>query len=266
MQLGSTTWNWERFAARAPLESILTELPAGAAAWELEGFLRTGRGELERVRARATELGLCFGGERALDFGCGVGRLSLPLLEHYGRVDAVDASAAMLARARELAQESGAGDRVRWVHHRGPDLERLEDGAYDLVFTLLTLQHLPPVHAARFLTELVRKLRPGGTLFAQVPAESHPDSIRLLARSTLKERLRALLPPALLERYRHLRTGRPRMDMFGLPREEVERLVAAAGARLVATDRFDDTGGLLPSYRYFATCDAGSQPAARGTG
>ena len=255
MRLDSTTWNWERFGRRAPLEAILTELPTGVAAWQLEAFLETGRVEVERVRSRALELGLPFGGEAALDFGCGVGRLTLPLLAHHARVDGVDASAAMLARARQLAQASGAGDRIRWVHNDAPDLRRLEEGAYDLVLTLLTLQHLPPVHSARFLGELVRKLRPGGTLFAQVPAESHPDSTRLLARSSMKERLRALVPPAVLERYRHARTGRPRMDMFGLPRAEVERLVAAAGGRVVAADRFDDTGGLLPSLRYFVTRD-----------
>ena len=235
--------------ARAPLESILTTTPQGSDRWSQAAFFETGVRELKRIRGRALELGLPFGGARALDFGCGVGRIARPLLAHYDSVDAVDASAAMLALGRAL-DTSG---RVRFVHNTGPRLAGLPDGHYDLAFSLITLQHLPPDHAGRFIAELTRVLRPGGTLFFQLPTECHPSSARLLARETLKEHARALVPPRLLESYRHRRTGHPRMDMFGVPRRVVERIVASAGGRLVAADECDDTGGLLPSLRYFAT-------------
>jgi len=248
VKLAQVAWNWERFGRQAPLEAILTELPTGAAVWETEAFFDTGRRDWSRIRARLRELGLPCSGARALDFGCGVGRLARHLLADFAQVDALDVSASMLRRGREL----NPGERIRFLRNTGPALDLVQDGAYDLVLSHITLQHLPPPLAGRYVEQLLRKTRPGGALFFQLPAESLPHSARLLERRTLKQRLRALLPPTWLERYRYLRSGHARMDMFGLPPAEVEALLEAAGGRLVAADAHDDTGGALPSFRYFA--------------
>jgi len=249
MKLSQVGFNWETFGARDPLAAILTEGPATRAAWETEAFFRTGLEEWTRIRARCAELGLGASGARALDFGCGVGRVSRHLLADYEQVDAVDIAESMLRRAREL----DTGGRIHFLHNAQPHLKLVPDRDYDLVLSLITLQHLPPPYARTFIGELLRKLRPDGTLFFQLPARSHPGSARLVEAGSLKQRLRSLLPPVFLERYRLFRTGRPRMDMFGLPRDEVEHLIGASGGRLVAADEHDDTGGLLPSFRYYVT-------------
>jgi SAM-dependent methyltransferase len=49
-----------------------------------------------------------------LDAGCGIGDLARPLAERVGRIDAVDQSAAMLARARTMP--GGGGSNIRWVN------------------------------------------------------------------------------------------------------------------------------------------------------
>jgi SAM-dependent methyltransferase len=51
--------------------------------------------------------------QRVLDAGCGLGDLARPLAQLVARVDAVDRSAAMLARGRRLP--GGAGTSLRWV-------------------------------------------------------------------------------------------------------------------------------------------------------
>jgi len=251
MKLSQIAFNWDALGERDPLGAILT---GRSDPWELEAFFRSGREEVERVRARVRELGLEFGGARALDFGCGVGRLSRHLLEHYERVDGVDIAPSMLRKARELhpADDPEHRGRLRFVLNDRGDLEALEDGAYDLVFSHITLQHVPPDYTRGYLREFFRKVRPGGLVLFQLPGESHERSVRLLSGASWKQRLLAFLPGRWLERYRLFRTKRPRMNMFGLPREEVEALVEAVGGEVVATDEVDDTGGLLRSYRYFA--------------
>ncbi|MDP3820414.1 MAG: class I SAM-dependent methyltransferase [Burkholderiales bacterium] len=57
--------------------------------------------------------GLAPGRTRALDLGCGPGKLALGLAEAFGEVFAVDPSAAMLGAGRELDQ--GRHGNVRWV-------------------------------------------------------------------------------------------------------------------------------------------------------
>ena len=63
---------------------------------------------------------------QALDFGCGVGRLTQALAEHFERVAGVDIAASMIARAR---QENRHGDRVRYVVNERSDLAGLGSAA-----------------------------------------------------------------------------------------------------------------------------------------
>jgi 2-polyprenyl-3-methyl-5-hydroxy-6-metoxy-1,4-benzoquinol methylase len=58
--------------------------------WKVEEFMVTGGPTIETVLRLLEELGLTVGRTRALDFGCGVGRLSQPLAEQFERVAGVD--------------------------------------------------------------------------------------------------------------------------------------------------------------------------------
>src|SRR5258708_38031284 len=56
-----------------------------------------------------------------LDVGCGTGNVARPLAEYVERVDAVDRSLPMLARARTLP--GGDSPKIRWLHGRAEDVE-----------------------------------------------------------------------------------------------------------------------------------------------
>jgi 2-polyprenyl-3-methyl-5-hydroxy-6-metoxy-1,4-benzoquinol methylase len=78
-------------------------------------------------------------GSTVLDYGCGVGRLSKPIIERYGaRVTGVDASAHMLALARDYVRS----DRFCTLTLPGLDYLIREDSAsFDAVISVWTLQH-----------------------------------------------------------------------------------------------------------------------------
>ena len=63
-----------------------------------------------------------------LDLGCGTGLLSRPLIRHVGRVDAIDASAAMIEEAR--VQPGGRDRGIRWIVARAEDAKL--NGPYGL--------------------------------------------------------------------------------------------------------------------------------------
>lgn len=57
--------------------------------------------------------------DAVLDIGCGRGELARPMLEFAGRVDALDVSAQMIARGRQLPD--GNSPRLRWIQGRLED-------------------------------------------------------------------------------------------------------------------------------------------------
>jgi O-antigen biosynthesis protein len=111
--------------------------------------------------------------ERALDLGCGDGRLTTEL--DARRIVAADASPVALERAgRRL------GPDVELVEIE-PDRELpLEDSQFDLVLCAETLEHVRDTQL--FLSEMRRVLRPGGTLAVTTPAHNRLTGLRILVR------------------------------------------------------------------------------------
>ena len=92
-----------------------------------------------------------------VDLGCGTGRYSTPLANHFdAEVVAIDRSAKMLAEARKKD-----APRVRYVRASGAALP-LRDGSVDMIFMSMVFHHFEnPLHAMR---ECHRVLRAGGTV------------------------------------------------------------------------------------------------------
>jgi SAM-dependent methyltransferase len=111
--------------------------------------------------------------ERALDLGCGDGRLSAEL--DALKLFAADVSLVALERAR-----SRLGADAQLVELE-PDAELpLEDSQFDLVLCAETLEHVRDVQL--LLAEVRRVLRPGGTFAVTTPAHSRLTGLKLLVR------------------------------------------------------------------------------------
>lgn len=93
---------------------------------------------------------------RALDFGCGAGRSSRFLRGLGYDVTGVDISPAMLARARELDDEPGAGARYLLIDD---DPAALPPGPFDLVLAAYPFDNIPGVdHRVALLKGLRERL------------------------------------------------------------------------------------------------------------
>lgn len=135
-----------------------------ARARELAGRLEM-RGKAEdEIEARAAYLALLGVGEgqRVLDAGCGSGVVTREIARLVGRTGCavgVDPSAALLAVARELADDAGLGDRLEFREGSVLALP-FPDGAFDAVVAATVLSHVPG--GARAVQEMVRVAHPGG--------------------------------------------------------------------------------------------------------
>jgi hypothetical protein len=71
--------NWEQFGKQNPPWAILTDPDKRNVKWYLDEFFDSGRIEITRIMELASTFDLPKTHDYALDFGCGVGRLTQAL-------------------------------------------------------------------------------------------------------------------------------------------------------------------------------------------
>src|SRR5690606_35788662 len=194
--------------------------------WDQEKFFQTGVGDIHRY-FESFFLSCHPNLKRgvALDFGCGVGRLTRPLSQHFEICIGVDISSTMVERANALKQQ----EKQIFLLNQREDLGMFASGSFDLVFTLIVLQHMEPDLHQAYLREFARILRPGGGLLFQLPAHIEGQD---------------LAKPDLF--------GEPRMEMYGTNPDEVVQLLESSGVKDLAVEEKDAAGDTIKSHHYAA--------------
>jgi SAM-dependent methyltransferase len=243
-ELDALQRTWTELGEDDPLWAILSDpaMEGGGWAEHVPEFFDSGRREVRARLDRLEELGLASAGRAALDFGCGVGRLTRALGHYFTEAHGVDIAATMLAAA-------AARDDPGCVYHHNPrpDLALFPDDRFDLVYSRLVLQHMPPVLMEGYLREFARVSAPGGAIVAQIP-ERRRGPARLLAPIAGALRPGGAGAPA-----------KARIEMHGLPRARVEAVLTEAGAHLLAVDRDRSAGSRWISWMYYAALPGGGR-------
>jgi SAM-dependent methyltransferase len=100
-----------------------------------------------------------FQPKRALDFGCGVGRLLMPLARICDSVTGVDVSHHMLQEARRNCEVRGI-DNVELVG--SDDSLSTVSGTFDLIHSYIVFQHIPTERGERLMRNLIHRLQENG--------------------------------------------------------------------------------------------------------
>jgi SAM-dependent methyltransferase len=158
-QLGIDRAHW---SVTAKEEFLPEHLAANQAAFEA-----TGQEDLKLILAVLTRNGLPVDMFRHVcDFGCGVGRVSLPLAGRFPRVTACDVSDPHLRHGRDAAISRGLNN-IAFTLAEPPDFGMTEP--FDLWFSNLVLQHNPPPIIAMILCRMFAMLASGGVALFQIP-------------------------------------------------------------------------------------------------
>ncbi len=174
MRLDELAHNWDRFGREDPMWAVLTNSYRKGNRWDPDEFFETGRSTVSDWLDVLDRLDVAVNRGRALDFGCGLGRLTQALCEHFDRCDGVDIAPSMIEGAERWNRH---GSRCTYHLNTGGDLADFADGAFDLVFCYLVLQHMEPDLAKGYISEFMRLLGPGGVVVFQVPEAWHPPQL-----------------------------------------------------------------------------------------
>lgn len=153
-----TTEDWIQLGADEPWWGVLSApefLSANLTEDAKERFYAQGKTEIDWVVGLIQQQDRYFRAARALDFGCGLGRLSFAMAPHCSWVTGVDVSPGMLAEAERQRLARGVAN----VTFAGaiPD-----DVTFDWVNTYIVLQHILPRVGYAIIEDMLARLNPGG--------------------------------------------------------------------------------------------------------
>jgi SAM-dependent methyltransferase len=222
--LAELSRDWTRLGLEDPLWAVCVDPARRGGRWQLDDFLATGRAEISDAMSRLDQLGICQSRISALDFGCGVGRLTAALSAHFESVTGVDIAPSMIEHAQRMHSATGCV----FVVNDQPDLSAFGDGSFDLVYSSLVLQHMPPALADCYLREFVRVVRPGGAIVLVVP-ETH--------RRTARGLVYAHVPHPMVRWVQLTLFGYPAsMRMEAVPASRIAKILGSGDANIVASD------------------------------
>jgi 2-polyprenyl-3-methyl-5-hydroxy-6-metoxy-1,4-benzoquinol methylase len=221
-----TPSDWEDLARREPYFPVLTDEGARE-----EAFLESGEADIALLLpAVASILGREVPLTSVLDFGCGAGRLTIPLARRAVHVVACDIAPSVLEHARKNVREAGLSN-VTFVETRELAWR------FDFICSLLVFQHIRPVDGYKLIRGLLRLLSPGGVAALQLTLEPSGGGLRRLARMRHKRGMRRVLP--------HRMQMPVWMQMNAYDERVVIRDVAAAGASPIGRFPTSDSDSVL---------------------
>lgn len=163
----------------------------------------------------------------ALDFGCGLGRMSNSIAKlGFKQTLCVDSAQSMLDAAKVALRElAGRGTVMRDALKRigfvisGPDLLcSVSPGSMDFVHSVLTLQYMKPLVQASYIEQFCDALRVGGTGLVQTAVELRTDTG---------------------DRHCALEGGRDGSAMYHLPEREITNHLTARGCVVQMVTPYD---------------------------
>jgi SAM-dependent methyltransferase len=242
--LSSERDRWERLA-RDPYYAVLNveeHREGRMSVADRAAFARSGEEDVARTVDEIRRwIDPQFAPRRAVDFGCGVGRLTIPIARLAGEVVGVDISEAMLAEARRTCDAGGITN-ARFVSSAAY-FATAPGGVppVDFVHAYIVFQHMPPRAGLWAADALLGQLASGGVAALHFTYGRRAPLVRRAVH-----RLRRIVPGvnALVNALRRRPLLEPLIPMNEYDLGALFALATAHGAAAVHA-RLTDHGGHL---------------------
>lgn len=236
--------NWDEFAKKDPLWSILPLPEKKGNRWNIQDLFITGEKEIKSIMAYVGTLGIKIGNEKALDFGCGVGRLTQALAAYFSECYGVDISSKMIALANQYNQHS---KRCKYILNCTNDLKIFQDNTFDFIYSNIVFQHIPPFYTFGYIKEFLRIMKPKGLIIFQITTEELP-----MVSTKVSNFFNRILPMGLRRFYKRLKYGTWAIkNMYCIKKEDLNNFILSLEGRII--DIVEDTSS-LPRYKGLRYC------------
>ncbi len=240
--------NWEEFAKKDPLWSILPLPDKKDNRWNVAELFETGEREISAVMKYVENLNLKLRCNRALDFGCGVGRLTQALCSYFEQCIGVDISLQMLLLAQQYNQHRS---QCNYILNCASDLAIFKDSSFDFIYSNIVFQHLPPKLTLAYIKEFIRILSLDGIAIFQVTT----NIIGL--KNRFRRFLNYILPSGLRRWYKALRFKTWAIkDMYIIDERVLNNSIISCGGKII--DVINDYSS-MPRYEGRRYCIARSR-------
>ena len=192
--------NWEAFGESDAFFGVLSDPTKYGSRWDPDEFFASGRAHVEKLFRTLSDACIPLQTGTCLDFGCGPGRLTVPLSASFERTVGVDVARPMIEAARRFKPAAAS---CEFVVNRHPDLRQFRAGTFDVVHSCLVLQHIPPDVSLCYIAEFFRVAKRGGLVVFQLPAvrytEDQISAVHALPDSAFLADIRFIEPPSTLD-------------------------------------------------------------------
>jgi 2-polyprenyl-3-methyl-5-hydroxy-6-metoxy-1,4-benzoquinol methylase len=223
---------WSALGETEPYWSVITsdEFRSKNIKQHLGSFLESGKTNVEWMQNIARRNGVTLGDKQTcLELGCGVGRVTLPLSEVFDHVTGFDVSPGNLAECDALIKAKGANNITT---HLMTEIEAIHSApGFDVLFSVIVLQHNPPPVQKYLLEVLLAKIKPGGAAYFQLPT---------------------YLPGYAFNATEYLASSEREMEMHAVPMKQVLKLLHENSFEVLEVIQ-DQFTGLPGSHSFFAT-------------
>jgi ubiquinone/menaquinone biosynthesis C-methylase UbiE len=186
-----TNLEWREWGRRDPLFGVANcdgKDIGGDAPWTDREFYALGESDWRDFSDHWHRYGFVPG--VFAEIGCGAGRITRQLAATFARGYALDVSEDMI----RYASSRVASSNLEWRLTQGLGIP-VADNSIDGVFSCHVFQHLPSTDAGlEYFREIMRALKPGGTLMVHLPVHSFPSMVSQKFTSLCRSLYRLLLP------------------------------------------------------------------------
>lgn len=237
----NTDKDWEKFGKNDPYYGVVTHeayRKENLTRNNLECFFKSGQEHIERV---IDVLRPCIEPdqriERAMDFGCGVGRMLIPLSKIADHVTGADVSESMLKEAEKNCLKHSIKN-VELI--RSDDNLSALKGQFDLIHSFIVFQHIPVKRGLTIFENLIDHLKPGGLMavhFTYAASKKYYNLIWLM---------RKYIPLAknLINVVKGRSFNAPQMQMNQYDPKKVYDIINLHGLKIINTEPTDHSGHL----------------------
>jgi len=186
---------------------------------DLELYFKHGQQQVMGILSNVQRLGLDLTNGKALDFGCGIGRVTRALATQFDEVYGLDISSSMIALANHY---NGDLLRCHFRCHSDYRLKLFADDLFDLIVGINVFRYIPAELSRAYVKEFMRIIKPGGFVYFE----------------TSEARLwRRIFPDSLLQIYRKFKDwqnpGARLQNRYHFPESEVRTVISQAGGQVL---------------------------------